>query len=72
MKDEQHKNEMFNFFPILMINALIWALVIAVNLIVFYKQGLHTKLFPLLLSGTVVAVIAVSKAWALRKKTFVK
>lgn len=52
-----------------MVNSFMWAIAIIVNLVVFHGIGYHTRLFPVLLGGTVISIVAVSQAWRKRKKT---
>ena len=59
---DTHQNKNRDLFPILMVNSLLWALTIVVNLIVFYRLGMHTRLFTVLACGTVVSIVAVSMA----------
>ncbi len=47
-----------------------WALVIVVLLIALHGTGYYTKIYPVLAGGAVVSIVAVSKAWAIRKKNY--
>ena len=73
MKNQENKKNGDNggLFPILMVNSFIWALAIIMNLIVFHSTGQDKRLFVVLLVGTVVSIVAVSKAWKNRKKNIV-
>ena len=73
MKNQENKKNADNdgLFPILMVNSFIWALAIIMNLIVFHSTGQDKRLFVVLLVGTVVSIVAVSKAWKNRKKNIV-
>ncbi len=73
MENQENKKNADNggLFPILMVNSFIWALAIIMNLIVFHSTGQDKRLFVVLLGGTVVSIVAVSKAWKNRKKNIV-
>lgn len=58
-----------DFFPILMVNSIMWAIAIIVTLVVLHDTGYFPRLFPVLAGGAVVSIVAVSQAWRKRKKT---
>jgi hypothetical protein len=58
-----------DLFPIMMVNALLWAIVIIVSLVVLGDTGYFRRLFPVLAGGTCVAIVAVSITWRRRKQT---
>jgi uncharacterized membrane protein len=58
-----------NLFPIMMVNALMWAIVIIVSLVILRDTGYFRRLFPVLAGGTCVAIVAASITWRRRKQT---
>lgn len=57
-----------DLFPIMMVNALLWAVAIIVSLIILHDTGYFRRLFPVLAGGACVAIVAVSITWRRRKR----
>jgi len=59
-----------DFFPILVLNCIMWASAsIIANLDVVHGIREDAPLYSVLLVGTVIPIVAVSKAWRVRKRT---
>ena len=57
-----------DLFPILMINSFMWALVIIVLPNALNETSYFKKIYPILAGGAVISIIAVTKAWEIRKR----
>ena len=57
-----------SLLPILMANALCWAIAIIASVTLLHGTGYDARLFPILAGGACVASVAVSIAWRKRKR----
>jgi hypothetical protein len=57
-----------DLFPLMMANALMWAVAIIGSLIICYDTGDYARLFPILGGGACVASVGCSITWSRRRK----
>ena len=68
MENRLEKQGGGDLFPIMMVNALAWAVAIIVSLFLLRGTGYYRLLFPVLAGGACVAIVATSITWRRRKQ----